>query len=585
VRWSQTLIPTMKEIPSDAEVPSHQLMLRAGLIRQLMAGAYTYLPLGYRALRKAEAIVRQEMDNAGAVELFMPALQPIDLFEKTGRKSAFGNVLINFTVQRGDRKVHLALGPTHEEVVTDLMSRLINSYRQLPITVYQIQTKFRNEERPRFGVLRTSEFLMKDAYSFSSSVEQLDLAYKKMYDAYVRIFARCGLSVLPVEAESGPIGGDASHEFMIPADNGEDSVVRSTTGAYAANLERAETGRKAPKIETAADAAALQKVLTPNATSIEAVAKFLKCSPTQLVKTLIYKADDKTVAVLIRGDHEANENKIRRVLKAKTVALADNATIEAVTGAPTGFAGPVGIKCDIIADHDVAVIKNAVTGANEADHHFTGVNVGRDYQLTTTYDLRNAQAGDPCPRSDGTLEIVHGIEVGHVFKLGTKYSISLGAEYADEKEQRHPIIMGCYGIGVNRIIAGLAETAHDENGLIWPLAVAPYEVLVIPLNVTEAETMKVAEEFYTELKAAGLDVLMDDRDARPGFKFKDADLIGIPLRVIIGGKGLKEGQVEVKWRTGTENVKVPVGEAIQTIIQMVADRKVSDASKVPQYAQ
>lgn len=580
MRWSQTFIPTMKEVPSDAEIPSHQLMLRAGLIRQLMAGAYTYLPLGYRALRKAEAIVRQEMDNAGAVELFMPALQPIDLFERTGRKSTFGNVLINFHVQRGDRKIHMALGPTHEEVVTDLIGRHITSYRQLPLTVYQIQTKFRNEERPRFGVLRTSEFLMKDAYSFGSSLEQLDEVYQKMYHAYVRIFARCGLTVLPVEAESGPIGGDASHEFMIPAANGEDSVVRSSTGAYAANLERAETGRKAAAIKTAENPATLQKVHTPKASSIDAISKFLKISPTQLIKTLIYKADGKPVAVLIRGDHEANENKIRRALQAKVVELADNATIEQVTGAPTGFAGPVGIKCDIIADHDVPLIKDAATGANEADYHLTGVNVGRDYQLTTTYDLRNAQEGDPCPRSDGKLEIVHGIEVGHVFKLGTKYSVSLGAEFVDEKEERHPMIMGCYGIGVNRIIAGLAETCHDENGLIWPLAVAPYEVIVIPLNVAEAESMQLAEKAYTELQAAGIDVLMDDRDARPGFKFKDADLIGIPLRLIIGGKGLKEGVVEVKWRTDAEAKKVPVGEAVQYVIKQIADRKAADAAKV-----
>lgn len=572
----------MKEIPSDAEIPSHQLMLRAGLIRQLMAGAYTYLPLGYRALRKAEAIVREEMDRAGAVELFMPALQPIDLFERTGRKSTFGNVLINFKVQRGDRQVHMALGPTHEEVVTDLIARHISSYRQLPITVYQIQTKFRNEERPRFGTLRTSEFLMKDAYSFGTSLEQLDQVYQRMYNAYVRIFARCGLPVLPVEAESGPIGGDASHEFMIPADNGEDQVVRSTTGAYAANLERAETGRKAPAIALATDPAPLQKVHTPKASSIEAISKFLKCSPTQLIKTLIYKADDRPVAVLIRGDHEANENKIRRALKAKSVELADVATIEQVTGAPTGFAGPVGIKCDIIADHDVALIKDAVTGANEVDQHYTGVNVVRDYQLATTYDLRNAQTGDPCPRSDGTLEIVHGIEVGHVFKLGTKYSISLSAEYLDEKEQRHPMIMGCYGIGVNRIIAGLAETSHDENGLIWPLAVAPYEVLVIPVNPIETETMTAAEKIYTELKAGGADVLMDDRDARPGFKFKDADLIGIPLRIVVGGKGLKEGLVEVKWRTQTDPDKIPVATAVASILKMLADRKASEAAKLPQ---
>jgi prolyl-tRNA synthetase len=571
----------MKELPSDAEIPSHQLMLRAGLIRQLMAGAYSYLPLGWRAIRKAEAIVREEMDRAGGVELFLPALQPIELFEKTNRKEAFGNVLINFFLQRGDRKVHLALGPTHEEVVTDLMGRHLNSYRQLPITVYQIQTKFRNEERPRFGVLRTSEFLMKDAYSFCASLEQLDAVYQQMYHAYCRIFARCGLEYLPVEAESGPIGGDASHEFMIPAANGEDRVVRSTTGAYAANLERAETGRKSPPLALSPQAGPLQKVATPNATSIEQVSRMLKVTPQQMIKTLVYNVDDKPVAVLLRGDHEANEAKIRRALNAQHVALADDALIRQATGAPTGFAGPVGIKCPIIADHDVPVIVDAVTGANEADAHYTGVNVVRDYQLATTYDLRMAVAGDPCPRSDGTLEVVHGIEVGHVFKLGTKYSVALGAEFLDEKEQRHPMIMGCYGIGINRIVAGLAETCHDENGLIWPLAIAPYELLVIPLNVTDPEVMGLAEKFYQELQANGVDVLMDDRDARPGFKFKDADLIGIPLRLVVGGKGLKEGTVEVKWRTAETPQKVPVDAAVPTVLKLLAERRAADAAKVP----
>lgn len=579
--WSKSFIPTMKEVPADAEIPSHQLMLRAGMIRQLMAGAYTYLPLGWRAVRKAEAIVREEMDRAGAVELFMPALQPIDLFERTGRKNAFGNVLINFPLQRGDRKVHLALGPTHEEVVTDLMARHISSYRQLPLCVYQIQTKFRNEERPRFGVLRTSEFLMKDAYSFGSSVEQLDEVYKAMYHAYCRIFTRCGLDFVPVEAESGPIGGDASHEFMVPAKNGEDNIVRSTTGAYAANLERAETGRKPPVLTTPADAIKLDKVSTPRATSIEHVSKLLKVAPGNLVKTLIYKADDKPVAVLIRGDHEANENKIRRALGAKTLELADDKTIQEVTGAPVGFAGPVGIKCPIIADHDVPLVVNAVVGANEADMHYTGVNVGRDYQLDTTHDLRNAAHGDPCPRSDGTLEMVHGIEIGHVFKLGTKYSVSLDAQFLDEKEQRHPLIMGCYGIGVNRIVASLAETCNDANGLIWPLAIAPYQVIVVPMNADDPEVMRVALQYHAELEQAGIDVLCDDRDQRAGVKLKDADLIGIPLRIVVGGKGLLHGMVELKWRTATEATKIAIGDAVPTVLQWLAERQATDAEKIP----
>lgn len=573
MRWTKTFIPTLKEDPADAEIPSHKLMLRAGFIRQLMAGAYTYLPLGYRALRKAEAIVRDEMDKAGAVEIFMPALQPIDLFERTGRIHSFGNVLIQFNLTRGDRKAHLALGPTHEEVVTDLASKHLNSYRQMPITLYQIQTKFRNEERPRFGILRTSEFLMKDAYSFGANLEDLNTAYQAMYDAYCRIFTRCGVKYLPVEAESGPIGGDASHEFMAPANNGEDKIAYCEASGYAANLERAETGRKPPVIKTADGAAALAKVATPNVGSIEQVSKLLKCSPTQMLKTLIYVADDKPVAVLLRGDHEANDGKIRRALKATKVELASVAVIQQVTGAPVGFAGPVGIKCSIIADHDVPVIKDAITGANEADAHLTGVNVGRDYQLDTTYDLRNAVEGDPCPKSGQPIKFVHGIEIGHVFKLGTKYSTSLGATFLDEKEQRHPIIMGCYGIGVNRILAALAETKHDENGLIWPVTIAPYEVVLCPLNVTEAPVMELAETYYKELQAAGVDVLLDDRDVRPGVKFKDADLIGFPLRVVIGGKGMQAGEIELKWRDESQATKAPIAEGVQRIAEEIRRRK------------
>lgn len=522
------------------------------------------------------------MDAAGGVEIFMPALQPIDLFERTGRREAFGNVLINFTVRRGDKTIHLALGPTHEEVVTDLVSRHISSYRQLPLTLYQIQIKFRNEERPRFGVLRTSEFLMKDAYSFHTSVESLGETYQRMYKAYCRIFARCGLEYLPVEAESGPIGGDGSHEFMIPAANGEDQVVFCRKTNYAANMERAETGRKTPPLTTPAGAGPLQQVSTPNVGSIEAVCKLLGCTPQQMIKTLIYLADGKPVAVLLRGDHEANENKIRRALGAGKVELADTGTIFQVTCAPVGFAGPVGIKCPVIADHDVPLIVNAIAGANAADAHVTGVNVGRDYQLETTYDLRNAFAGDPSPRGDGTLEIVHGIEVGHVFKLGTKYSVALDAVYDDEKDSRQPLIMGCYGIGVNRIVAGLAETKHDANGLIWPLSIAPYSVILCPLSVTETEVVERTETIYRELKAAGEDVLLDDRDQRAGVKFKDADLIGIPLRIVIGGKGLKEGMIEAKWRDGPDAIKIPVSEAVATLRKMLDERRAEESKNVPE---
>jgi len=572
MRWSQTFIPTMKEVPAEAEVPSHQLMLRAGLIRQLMAGAYTYLPLGYRSVRKVSEIVREEMDKAGAIELFMPALQPIEIFERTGRREAFGNVLFNFEVKKGDRKLHLALGPTHEEVITDLMARHISSYRQLPITLYQIQTKFRNEERPRFGVLRTSEFLMKDAYSFGASLEQLNAAYEAMYNAYCRIFERCGLKYLPVEADSGPIGGDASHEFMVPADNGEDFVVHCAKCGYAANQERADTGRVSQLPAKIAEAAAPAKVDTPNVGTIDQVSQLLKSDAKSFIKTLIYKADGKPVAILLRGDHTANEGKIRRATKAASVELADEATILKVTGAPVGFAGPVGILCPCFADHDVALITSAIVGANSKDAHLTGVIPGTHFELSETFDLRNGESSDPCPKCTGFLQIVHGIEVGHVFKLGTKYSVSMDAKFVDAQEQSHPIIMGCYGIGVTRVVASIVETCHDANGIIWPLAVAPYSVQLIPLNVTDADVMKITNTIYGELTGDGIDVLMDDRDHRPGFKFKDADLIGIPLRITIGGKGLAEGITEVKWRTETVAKKVPIAETVAFVKGLIAEK-------------
>lgn len=572
MRWTKTFIPTMKEVPSDAEVPSHQLMLRAGLIRQLMAGAYTFMPLGYRVIRKVSEIVRQEMDRAGAIEMFMPAIQPIELFERTGRREAFGNVLFNFETRRGDRNLHFALGPTHEEVITDLISREIKTYKQLPMTLYQIQTKFRNEERPRFGVLRTSEFLMKDAYSFSTSLEQLNEAYDAMYNAYCRIFERCGLEYIPVEAESGPIGGDASHEFMAPADNGEDFVVRCTGCGYAANQERADTGRVQTLADSIDGAAAPIKVDTPNAGSIEDVSRMLEADPATFIKTLVYIVDEKPVAVLLRGDHDANEGKIRRALKGTDVALADEATIAQVTGAPVGFAGPVGISCPCIADHDVANIPSAVTGANEKDAHLTGVIPGTHFELTETFDLRNAAAGDPCPKCDAILDIVHGIEIGHVFKLGTKYSQSLEANFLDSEEKKNPIIMGCYGIGVSRVVASIVETCHDDGGIVWPLSVAPYTVELIPLNVKDENVMTAANSIYDELTESGIDVLMDDRDQRPGFKFKDADLIGLPIRVVVGGKGLKEGKAEIKLRTESDATKVPLDSAVAHVKELVAGR-------------
>ncbi|CAL1125360.1 unnamed protein product [Cladocopium goreaui] len=559
----------MKETPEGAEIPSHVLMIRAGLVGQVMAGAYSYLPLGLRSLKKAERIVREEMERAGAIEVLLPALTPISLWERTGRREAFGSVLINFKVRRQNREVHLALGPTHEEVITELIAHHVSSYRQLPLTLYQIQTKFRNEERPRFGVLRTSEFLMKDAYSFDTSVEALGRSYDKMYEAYCRIFDRCGLKYLPVEAESGPIGGDASHEFMVPSENGEDLVVVCDSCEYAANQERAETGeRKTTKPE--AEAKPLTKLDTPDARTIEQVCKTLKCKPHRMVKTLIYLADEKPVAILVRGDHEANEGKVRRVLEATTLELAPPETIEEVTGAPVGFAGPVGLKVPIIADHDVAAMANVVLGANEADKHYVNANIERDFKVERFADVRNATEGDPCPRCDKTLTMKAAIEVGHVFKLGTKYSDALSAKFLDAQEHQQTIIMGCYGIGINRILASLIETNHDDDGIIWPMALAPYEVLVVPLNVSQQPVMELAEKLHDELQAAGVEVLIDDRDARPGVKFKDADLIGIPLRIVVGQRGLDAGELELKWRHKSDAESIPIEGAVEELTRMVA---------------
>ena len=578
MRWTQTLIPTMKETPEGAEIPSHVLMLRAGLVAQVMAGAYTYLPLGLRSLKKAERIVREEMDAAGAVELAMPSLSPLALWEQSGRVEAFGDVLMQLSVRRQNRKVPMVLGPTHEEIITDMIARQVSSYRQMPITLYQITTKFRNEERPRFGVLRTSEFLMKDAYSFDSTVEGLGASYDKMYAAYCRIFSRCGLGYLAVEAESGPIGGEASHEFMVPADNGEDALVHCEDCGYAANLERAEIGPfggAPPDVPLQP----IRKVPTPGASTIDAVSKFLGCRAQDLIKTLIYVADGQPLAVLIRGDHAANENKIRRVVGAQKLALAEPAVIGRVTGAPVGFAGPVGLKekIPLWADRSVQFLPNAVTGANEADAHFTGVNLERDFQVQGFADLRSACDGDPCPRCSSKLSMRHAIEVGHVFKLGTRYSEALGARFLDAQEQLHPIIMGCYGIGVNRILAALIETSYDEAGILWPVALAPYEVVVLPVNVADVPTSQAAEKLYADLRAAGVEALLDDRDQRAGVKFKDADLIGFPLRVVIGERGLKQGKLEVKWRWDRQADLIGVDGAADQIAELIAEERATGA--------
>jgi len=575
MRWSRTFVPTLKETPSDAEIPSHRLMVKAGLVRPLGAGAYTYLPLGYRALRKAERIVREEMDRAGAVEVHMPALHPLALWIETGRAEVMGEVLFKIKDRRGR---DMTLGPTHEEVITDLARSEIRSYRQMPITFYQIQTKFRDEERPRAGVLRTREFLMKDAYSFDADQAGLDASYQAMYDAYVRIYERCGLVATPVEADSGAMGGTGSAEFMVVTPSGEDSLALCGKCGYSANTERGEL----PAVEEVEPGTGKRKRLdTPGVATVEKVCAFLKTKPRKLVKTLVYSVGEggaqggpegkdkaaEVVAVLVRGDHEVNEAKLARLFPGRTVALADDAVVEKATGAPVGFAGPVGLAglggiSEIIADHTVAAMTNFVTGANELDAHFVGVNRVRDFEVSRYEDVRVVVDGDPCPKCGEALSVERGIEVGHVFKLGTKYSVSLGANFLGEDGKERPIIMGCYGIGVNRILAAAIEQNHDDNGIIWPRPIAPYEVAVLSLNAGSEEVARVAEEAYNALVAAGIDVIYDDRDVRAGVKFKDADLVGFPVRVAVGEKSLAKGGVELKRRESKDFEVVPPGDVV-----------------------
>ncbi|MDO5308340.1 MAG: proline--tRNA ligase [Planctomycetia bacterium] len=578
MKWSQTLIPTMKETPKGAEIPSHIFMLRAGMISQVMAGAYAYLPLGWRALNKAIHIVREEMDKTGASEIGMTALCPRSLYEQTNRVEAFGNVLIKTTLTRGGTETPVVFCPTHEEEVTNIVAQYVSSYRQLPLILYQIQTKFRNEERPKFGVLRTSEFLMKDAYSFHATLESLDETYKKMYATYCKIFERCGVPYLPVEAESGAIGGDGSHEFMIPSTNGEDNVVFCPKCRYAANVEKAQIGAidyKRPENVALKEIATLD---TPGAHTIEQVCAFLKAKPKKLVKTLIYNVDGVPVAALVRGDCDVNENKLRRALNADKVELADEDTIRRVTGAPVGFAGPVALKekIKIVADHALKEMVNFIVGANEAQKHLVNVNVDRDFTVDVYADLRNALVGDPCPHCGEALTMQNAIEVGHVFKLGTKYTDALNGKYLDDALAQQTIIMGCYGIGVNRIIAGLAETSHDDNGLIWPVALAPYEVCVCPVKASDPEVMTVAEKITDDLQALGVDVILDDRDQRPGVKFKDADLIGFPVRITLG-KSLADGQVEVKWRWDENSSLVSVDTVVSELAQALQEERRTNA--------
>jgi len=564
MRWSETLIPTLKEVPSDAEVPSHRLMLRAGLIRKLSAGTYSYLSLGLKVLKKVEAIIRQEMDGAGAQEVFLPAIQPAELWRESGRYEELGDDMVKFRDRHGREMV---LGPTHEEVITDLVKREVASYRQLPLILYQIQTKFRDELRPRSGVIRSCEFVMKDAYSFDRDESGLDRSYQKMYDAYCRIFDRCGVAYKVVAADPGVMGGWVSQEFMVLSDSGEDDVVHCPSCGYAAGPAMAECQKvKSKRLKIKVKMKQLKEVPTPGVTTIEKVGKLLKAPPTKMVKTLIYLADAKPVAALVRGDHEANETKLGRLLGCSKLALADGATIERVTGAPIGYSGPVGLEgIKLIADYSVPEIPNFITGANKRDAHLMNVNLDRDFKVDLVGDIRYIASGEPCPRCGQRIKIQHAIEVGHIFKLGLRYSKVQGAKFLDEKGKEHHMVMGCYGIGLNRIIAASIELDHDDHGIIWPITISPFEVLILLVNPSDHRLKGLADEIYQEMKEKGIDVLLDDRDERAGVKFKDADLIGIPLRVVVGAKGLEAGRIEIETRKTHKVIGVKKAELLREV--------------------
>jgi prolyl-tRNA synthetase len=542
------LIPTLREAPQDADIISAKLMIRAGMIRKVASGLYEFLPLGLKVLKKVENIIREEMNNAGGQEIILPLLFPKDLWLQTGRWNVYGKELFRLK----DRKEsEFCLAPTAEEAVTDLISKEIKSYKQLPLMVYQFGTKFRDEIRPRFGVMRSREFLMKDAYSFHTDEADLDGYYKKMYDAYFNICNRCGFKFRSVEAASGAIGGDFSCEFMVLAESGEEEITWCNCG-YGANSEKAESIIANCIQEKLAD---MQEILTPNVSSVNDVSKFLGLSCEKFIKTMIYLADNIPIAVLIRGDYDVNEIKLQSLLGLNEIVLADEETIISVTKSPKGFAGPVGLKnIKIVADLSVPEISNAVTGANKKDSHLKNVNYKRDYNVDLVADIRKVKKGDICPKCQKEeLQFSRGIEIGHIFKLGTKYSKSLNAKYLDADGKENSIIMGCYGIGVTRILAATIEQSHDDNGIIWPDNVAPFEVVIVPINYAHQQTKEVTDKIYEALSSKGLDILIDDRDERAGLKFKDADLIGIPYRIVVGEKGLLNNTVEFKHRSYDKN--------------------------------
>ena len=559
MKMSNMLVGTLREVPAEAEIESHKLMLRAGLMRKMAAGIYNYMPLGLKVIENVKNIVREEMNNAGAQEFLASALIPAELWQESGRWDAYGAEMFRLK-DRHNRD--FCLGPTHEEVFTDIVRNEIKSYKQLPLNLYQIQTKYRDERRPRFGVMRSREFIMKDGYSFDKDQEGLDLAYEKMRKAYVNIFNRCGLDAKAVAADSGAIGGSGSAEFMVKSEVGEDDVVFCTACDYAANIEKApstpEHGEKEELME-------VEKVETPAVKSIEDLAKFFECSPKKIAKTLIFQADDKVVAVVLRGDREANEVKIANAIgEVIELEMASEEAVKEATSAAVGFAGPMGIKVDmLLVDQEVANMYNFIIGANETDMHLKNVNYGRDFEGVVG-DFRNVTIGEKCPECGKEITISRGTEVGHIFKLGTKYSESMGATFIDEDGKAKPFIMGCYGIGVTRTVASIIEQHNDENGIIWPLEVAPYHVSVIPANVKNEEQATKAEEIYNELRKMGVEALLDDRKERAGVKFKDSELMGIPMRITVG-KMIGEGQVEFKLRNGGEVETLSIEEVYNRV--------------------
>lgn len=553
MRWSTFYIPTLKEAPADAEVISHQLLVRAGMIRKLTAGIYSYLPLGLRAVSKVANIVREEMNRANAQEVLLPSVQPADLWIESGRWEHYGKELLRFK-DRHDRDY--CMGPTHEEVITDLVRGEVRSYRQLPFTLYQIQTKFRDEIRPRFGLMRGREFIMKDAYSFDRDDQGADASYHAMYEAYRRIFSRLGLHFRAVEADSGSIGGNFSHEFMVLASTGEDVVISCPACEYAANLERAEV--RPPEDVDTAEPPAIEEVFTPEQHTVEEITTFLDTPARKIIKTILLDVDGQPLAALVRGDHELNEIKVKNLLNAASVRMATPEEVQAWTKAPVGFAGPKGLPFRIIADNALKARDGWVVGANKKDTHLMNFSLKRDAAISEYADIRSIQAGEPCPRCGGPVEAMRGIEVGHVFKLGLKYSEALNAVFLDENGKEQYIVMGCYGIGVTRVVAACIEQNHDDAGIIFPPAIAPFEAVLLNLDVKSRDVCDKAQELHDLLQNSGLDVLLDDRDERPGVKFKDADLIGSPLQLVLGSKGFARGIVEAKDRRSGEKAELPL---------------------------